>query len=135
MPLVALSLLHGCLLHQQNHGYRLWLQPVLQKIDCHCNLLMEAVWIEYIPWVYASIQGLITLVISIVGVKFVRNEFLLQKSSVKQHVELTVNVDTEIETVKEANQQKQIEIEPIEPSRDKSEQFEVCDCQIYVCDS
>eukprot|EP01083_Nonionella_stella_P018467 51477_1 len=32
--------------------------------------------VEILPWIYISIQGLITLIISVVGVSYVRNEYL-----------------------------------------------------------
>ena len=39
----------------------------------------QAAWIENIPWIYGCIQGVITLIVSFVGVKYVYNEFSLQK--------------------------------------------------------
>ena len=53
---------------------------------------MDFIWIEYIPWVYASIQGAITIVVSIIGAKYVRNEFLLQRHTVKQQTEQEINM-------------------------------------------
>ena len=49
-------------------------------------------WIEYIPWVYASIQGIIILIVSIVGAKYVRHEFLSQKKRMEQQQELQINI-------------------------------------------
>eukprot|EP01084_Bolivina_argentea_P099881 179476_1 len=46
---------------------------------------MDKVWIDYIPWVYASIQLTVTIVVSILGAKYVRNEFLLQKNTINNH--------------------------------------------------
>ena len=45
-------------------------------------------WIEYVPWVYVCIQGVITITVSIMGVKYVRSEFLLQKERMEQQQEL-----------------------------------------------
>ena len=56
---------------------------------------MVAHWIDYIPWVYASIQMVITLLVSIIGAKYVRNEFLSQKHRVQQQIELAVNAESE----------------------------------------
>ena len=53
---------------------------------------MDDVWIEYIPWVYAAIQGAITLTVSIIGVKYVRNEFLIQKNRAQQPMELQIDI-------------------------------------------
>ena len=49
---------------------------------------MTADWIEYIPWAYASIQAIITLIISIIGAKYVRSEFLMQRERMIQQQEL-----------------------------------------------
>ena len=40
---------------------------------------MESNWIEYIPWAYALMQAITTLIVSIMGVTYVRSEFLAQK--------------------------------------------------------
>ena len=53
---------------------------------------MDEVWVDYVPWIYASIQATITLIVSIMGVIFVRKEFLLQKNRVQQPLELQINV-------------------------------------------
>ena len=53
---------------------------------------MDEVWVDYVPWIYASIQAAITLVVSIMGVIFVRKEFLLQKNRQQQPLELQINV-------------------------------------------
>eukprot|EP01083_Nonionella_stella_P292757 995783_1 len=47
--------------------------------------------IEYVPYVYISIQGILTLLVSIAGAKVVRNQFLAQKDQVKPH-ELQIEV-------------------------------------------
>lgn len=100
---------------------------------------MDAVWFEYIPWVYASIQGIVTLVVSIIGAKYVRNEFLLQKSTVKQQTELTVNMNTKFNSndqqtiqseFKDMEQQK-VEIGSSQ-SETVSEEFKVCNCHDYT---
>lgn len=51
---------------------------------------MDANWIDYIPWIYASVQVLITLIISIMGVKYVRNEFLIQKCKVDEQLQIAI---------------------------------------------
>ena len=53
---------------------------------------MDVVWIEYVPWIYASVQLTITIIVSVMGVKYVRNELRLQKSTVKQQTELQIMV-------------------------------------------
>eukprot|EP01084_Bolivina_argentea_P205748 351428_1 len=52
---------------------------------------MGDVWTEYVPWIYISLQGLITLIVSVMGVKYARNEFLSQKKRTKQGYTLSVN--------------------------------------------
>ena len=51
----------------------------------------KAVWIEYIPWIYGSIRGAITLIASISGVKYVRNEFILQRNRAQQILQLQID--------------------------------------------
>ena len=50
-------------------------------------------WIDYVPWIYASIQAIITLTVSIMGVKYVRNEFLLQKNRVLQQTQAEIQMN------------------------------------------
>ena len=45
---------------------------------------------KYITWVYASIQGIVVIIVSIIGAKYVRNVFLLQKSTLKQNIDFLV---------------------------------------------
>eukprot|EP01084_Bolivina_argentea_P122178 216536_1 len=53
---------------------------------------MEQVWFDVIPWLYVSIQGMITLIVSILDVKYVRNAFLSQKNKLVQQTELQLTI-------------------------------------------
>eukprot|EP01084_Bolivina_argentea_P132876 234483_1 len=56
--------------------------------------------VAYIPWIYASIQAIITLIVSIAGVKYVKYEFKKQKQKqeIKQQQELQINVQQQKNT-------------------------------------
>ena len=90
---------------------------------------MESVWIDYVPWAYGTIQAVVTIVVSILGAKYVRNEFLLQKQTLKQQTELTVNINNHTTNPIQKSQQIQREIPPLTNSLQsafESEEFEVC---------
>ena len=80
---------------------------------------MAQSWIEYIPWVYASIQGVITLIISIVGAKYVRYEVLSQKKRMEQQQELqiAVNEEEKSQTPEDAKVKKHSKAKHVEEGR------------------
>ena len=53
---------------------------------------MSDEWMDYIPWIYISIQGTIALTVSMIGAKYVRNEFVKQKKKVKTDKGLQINI-------------------------------------------
>ena len=57
---------------------------------------MEQDWInkitDYIPWIYISIQVFISLIVSIMGAKFIRNEFKRQKNKIKQQQDMELQI-------------------------------------------
>lgn len=63
-------------------------------------------WVFYVPWVYISLQVLILMIISVIGVEYVRTEFLSHKSKqVPQELQININKsgtnDKEIESEQE----------------------------------
>lgn len=90
----------------------------------------SAEWVEYIPWVYGCIQGLITLIVSIVGVKYIRKEFKLRKSRLYQNVILHVEMppDRDDSDLSIADETKVDEIE----SEAKLEESEEGNYEVYL---
>ena len=76
-----------------------------------------SVWIEYIPWVYATIQGIVTIAVSIIGTKYVWNEFRLQNTT-KQKMKLTVKSNHQTSLKATDNEMEKESVA-------KSEEFEV----------
>ena len=72
---------------------------------------MQAVWIEYVPWVYATIQGIVTIFVSIMGTKYVRHEFVSQKNKVQQQTELTINIERNTQKSSESSENVNVQIE------------------------
>ena len=88
---------------------------------------MESQWIDSIPWVYISIQGVITLIVSIMGVKYVRNEFLLQQNRVKKQQELQINIqqqqrgeNVQSETATNKPEQQEVNIDQNDTDRQET---------------
>ena len=48
-------------------------------------------WARYIPWIYVSIQVSITLIVSVIGAKFVKNEFKRQSDKMKK-MQIQINI-------------------------------------------
>ena len=98
---------------------------------------MESPWIEYIPWVYLFIQGIVTIIVSVIGANYVRNEFRLQAS--KMHTELIVHINIEKEAKatddSQQEEQKGPEIDPQSqppPSTENSKELEVSAIQLEL---
>ena len=52
---------------------------------------MTIFWTDYIPWVYISIQVSIALIVSIMGAKYVKNEYKRRKNKMQQ-MEKEINI-------------------------------------------
>ena len=73
--------------------------------------MMTNDWIEYIPWVYISIQVSIALTVSIMGAKYVKNEYKQQKNKMQQ-IEMEINIQPKTKDVNENKQSEEsMEIE------------------------
>ena len=92
---------------------------------------MDEVWIDYVPWMYASVQLTITIIVSVMGAKYVRNELRLQKCTQKQQTELQIKVTNEMNR-NEEDAMIEDEQKSEEPQHDEIDQMKV-HSDMYMC--
>eukprot|EP01084_Bolivina_argentea_P174124 301611_1 len=56
-------------------------------------------WIDILPWIYISFQTIVTLIVSILGAKYIQNEFSLQKNRAKQELQIKIQQQTNSDNI------------------------------------
>ena len=99
---------------------------------------MAEVWINYVPWIYAVIQAIITLIVSIIGVKYVMNQFKLQKGTAYSPLRTPVNIIRTVNDIHSTTSEVNIQIHDDKDSDDpddatNGQQYEVCEVNSRIC--